>query len=47
MIVNCNEPFQLDDVIRDFKRHTVKTIINQIKSEPESRRDWMMKLFID
>jgi REP element-mobilizing transposase RayT len=47
MIVNCNEPFQLNDVIRDFKRHTVKTIINQIKSEPESRRDWMMKLFID
>ena len=45
MVVNCNEPFQLKDTIRDFKRHTVKTIISQIINEPESRREWMLKEF--
>lgn len=45
MIVNCNEHFQLSDVIRDFKRHTVKTILKQIQEEPESRREWLLKLF--
>ena len=47
MIVNCNEPFQLSDVIRDFKRHTIKTILKQVIDEPESRREWMIKLFED
>ena len=45
MVVNCNEPFQLKDVIRDFKRHTVKTIIDQIINKPESRREWMLREF--
>lgn len=45
MIVNCNEPFQLSDVIRDFKRHKVKRILKQIQEEPESRREWLLKLF--
>ena len=45
MVVNCNEPFQLKDVIRDFKRHTVKTIIDQIINKPESRRKWMLREF--
>jgi len=45
LIVNCNEPFQLSDVIRDFKRHTVKTIIHQILNEPESRREWLLREF--
>lgn len=47
MIVNCNEPFQLSDVIRDFKRHTANTIIDQIIDEPESGRKWMLKEFED
>ena len=47
MVVNCNEPFQLKDVIRDFKRHTVKTIINQIINKPESRREWMLREFAE
>jgi REP element-mobilizing transposase RayT len=47
MVVNCNEPFQLKDTIRDFKRHTVKTIISQIINEPESRREWMLKEFAE
>lgn len=45
MVANCNEPFQLKDVIRDFKRHTVKTIIDQIINKPESRREWMLREF--
>lgn len=45
LIVNCNEPNNLSDVIRDFKRHTVKKIIHQILNEPESRREWMLKQF--
>lgn len=47
LIVNCNEPNNLSDVIRDFKRHTVKAIIRQITNEPESRREWMLQLFED
>ena len=35
----------LSDVIRDFKRHTSVKIMESIKEEPESRRQWMMKLF--
>ena len=45
MIVNTNDPYELKDVIRDFKRHTTKTIIDQIKNEPESRREWMLQEF--
>jgi hypothetical protein len=47
MVANCNEPFQLKDVIRDFKRHTVKTIIDQIINKPESRREWMLREFTE
>jgi putative transposase len=47
MVVNCNEPFQLKDVVRDFKRHTVKTIIGQIINAPESRREWMLREFAE
>lgn len=45
LIVNTNEPFELKDTIRDFKRHTTKTILAQIKNEPESRREWMLEAF--
>ncbi|MFZ6052734.1 transposase [Flavobacteriales bacterium DA487] len=45
MIVNADEPFQLKDTIRDFKKFTSKKIIEQIKEEPESRREWMLNLF--
>jgi putative transposase len=44
LIANCNEPFELKDVIRDFKRHTVKQVLFQIQNEPESRREWIVKL---
>ncbi len=45
LVVNCDEPFELKHVIRDFKRHTVKQIMNQILNEPESRREWFIELF--
>jgi REP element-mobilizing transposase RayT len=45
LIANCNEPFELKDVIRDFKKFSSKKILNQILNEPESRREWMLKEF--
>ena len=45
LIVNTNHPYELRDAIRDFKRHTTKKIIAQIKNEPESRREWMLAAF--
>lgn len=35
----------LSDVIRDFKRHTSKKIIETIDLEQESRREWMLMIF--
>ncbi len=35
----------LSDVIRDFKRHTSKNILTSIEQEPESRKQWMLKIF--
>ncbi len=45
LVVNCDEPFQLADTIRDFKRHIVKKVFFQIINEPESRREWMLNMF--
>ena len=45
MMANTNEPFLLKDTIRDFKKFTSKKIIEHIQNEPESRREWMLKLF--
>jgi REP element-mobilizing transposase RayT len=45
MIVRAKEGFELANIIRDFKRHTSKKIIEQIKQEPESRREWMFESF--
>lgn len=45
LIVQTNEPFLLKDVIRDFKKFTAKKILEKIKIEPESRRDWMLSVF--
>ena len=35
----------LSGIIRDFKSYTSKVILEEIKSETESRKDWMLKLF--
>ena len=35
----------LSDIIRDFKRHTSKKIIETIEQAPESRREWLLMIF--
>ncbi len=45
LIANTNEGVMLSDVIRDFKKFTSKQIVEQIQTEPESRREWMLNLF--
>jgi putative transposase len=46
LIASCNLPTQtLSDILRDFKKHTSKKILEAIQTEPESRRDWMLWLF--
>jgi putative transposase len=46
LIIIARDKFRLSDIIRDFKKHTAKAIIDSIKTEPESRREdllWHMK----
>jgi len=46
VIMSAREGFRLSDIIRDFKKYTAKTIIeSMLKSQEESRREWMLKLF--
>jgi len=44
LLINCDEK-NLSDIIRDFKKFTSKKIIATIKTEKESRREWMLNLF--
>ena len=36
---------KLSDLIRDFKKFTAKSILDAIKQNPESRREWMLERF--
>jgi REP element-mobilizing transposase RayT len=36
---------KLSETIRDFKRHTSKTILEMIENGNESRKEWMLNLF--
>lgn len=45
LIANTTVHFELADVVRDFKKFTSKSIINQIQNEAESRREWMLHRF--
>jgi len=36
---------QLSATIRDMKRHTSKTLVEMVKTEPESRREWILEHF--
>lgn len=46
MICKADEPNQLSEIIRDFKKHTAKTIIDAIKkSNRESRREFLLWYF--
>lgn len=35
----------LSDLLRDFKKFTASKIIEKMKSDPESRREWMLERF--
>jgi REP element-mobilizing transposase RayT len=45
LLVRAKDGFVLSHIIRDFKKHTAKTIIDKIKNEPESRREWLLHKF--
>ena len=36
---------KLSDLIRDFKKFTATEILNQLQTEPESRREWILERF--
>jgi putative transposase len=45
LLVSAISPAHLPDIIRDFKKHTNKQIIQLIELENESRRDWILYRF--
>ena len=45
-IFSAKDGFELSPIIRDFKRHTAKRILNEILIDnAESRKSWMLWLF--
>jgi len=44
LLVNSDNE-DLSEFVRDFKKYTSKKIIESIKTEEESRREWMLNLF--
>ena len=48
LIARAQEGFLLQNILRDFKKHTSKLLIKTIKeNQQESRRAWMLKIFRD
>lgn len=46
LILSAIEPYQLSDILRDFKKYTSATITKAIAANiRESRRDWMLWIF--
>jgi REP element-mobilizing transposase RayT len=45
LIVKCSKGFQLEDTIRDLKKHTSKEIIKNTKEYPERPREWLLNKF--
>ncbi|MFV8370358.1 REP-associated tyrosine transposase [Flavobacterium sp. LB2R40] len=45
LFCKATNDFILSDIIRDFKKFTSKKIIQIIKEEPESRREWLLDYF--
>ena len=45
IIAAAREGHDLSAIIRDFKKFTNKKMIQLIKTEPESRRDWLLDMF--
>jgi len=45
LVARAGEGFRMSDIIRDFKKFRAKKIIETIKNEPESRREWLLYRF--
>lgn len=45
MIISRNSDDLLEDIMRDMKKYTSTRVLGAIKTEPESRREWMLSLF--
>ena len=45
LIVSASGKQTLSEVIGDMKSFTAKQILQSIKTQPESRRDWLLYLF--
>ena len=45
ILASARDGFRLSDIIRDFKKFTSKQIVNDIQTEIESRREWMLYRF--
>lgn len=45
MIISRNSKNLLEDIMRDMKKFTSAKILEAIKAEPESRREWMLPIF--
>ena len=45
LLCKATDGFVLSDVMRDFKKHTSKKIVQLLTEEPESRREWMLDYF--
>lgn len=45
MMCRVKEGVELVNVIRDFKKFTSKKIIQNIKEEAESSREWLLEMF--
>lgn len=45
MIAAASGADSLSDILRDFKMFISKAIIEAVKEQPVSRRDWMLNLF--
>lgn len=45
LVISAREGYNLSNIIRDFKRHTAKIILEEIISNSkESRQEWMLRL---
>jgi REP element-mobilizing transposase RayT len=44
-LIVSSEKEELQQIIRDFKKHTSKTIVEAIIENPESRREWLLNKF--
>jgi putative transposase len=45
MIISKNSKKILEDIMRDMKKFTSAKILEAIKTEHESRREWMIEIF--